>query len=340
MTQRIAVLATASHSREVGGAERFYVGLRDALRQEGVEADIVSVVSDESSFDAILESYVRFYDLDLSAFDGVISTKAPGYVVRHRNHVCYLLHTMRVFYDMFEVEFPAANAVLREQRRRIQQLDTAALSCPRLRGRFVIGEEVRARLQQYNGLDAEILHLATTMSGYRCGAFKYLFMPGRLHRWKRVDLVIRAMQYVRSRVQLLISGTGEDEVSLKALAARDDRIRFLGRVTDDELISLYADALAVPFVPLREDFGLVSIEAFHSGKPVITCEDSGEPARLVRAFGAGWVCPPSPKEIATVIDRLAADPGLARDAGARGCGQVGRSTWDKVARTLLTALQR
>ncbi len=340
MTQRIAVLATASHSGEVGGAERFYVGLRDALRREGAAADIVSVVSDESSFDAILESYLRFYELDLSAFDGVISTKAPGYVVRHPNHVCYLQHTMRVFYDMFEVEFPAANDVLQDQRRRIQQLDTAALSCPRLRGRFVIGEEVRARLLRYNGLEAEILHQATTMSGYRCGAFEYLFMPGRLHRWKRVDLVVRAMRYVSAPVQLLISGTGEDEASLKALAAKDERIRFLGRVTDDELISLYANALAVPFVPLREDFGLVSIEAFHSGKPVITCEDSGEPARLVRAFDAGWVCPPEPKEIAVVIDRIAAQPRLARDAGERGRGQVGRSTWGMVATTLLTALQR
>jgi len=41
---------------------------------------------------------------------GVISTKAPGYMIRHRNHICYLQHTMRVFYDMFDVEFPKASA--------------------------------------------------------------------------------------------------------------------------------------------------------------------------------------------------------------------------------------
>src|SRR3977135_2465155 len=104
--QKIAVLATASAGGEMGGAERFYVGLRDALRTFGADAQIVPVVSDESNFDAILQSYLRFYDLDLSEFDGVISTKAPGYVVRHHNHVCYLQHTMRVFYDMFDVEFP------------------------------------------------------------------------------------------------------------------------------------------------------------------------------------------------------------------------------------------
>jgi len=124
---RVAILAVTSPNGGVGGAERFYVGLRNALCRLGVDAEIISVMSDEFTFQSVLRSYLRFYDLDLSEFDGIISTKAPGYVARHRNHVCYLQHTMRVFYDMFDAEFPWADDVLREQRKRIQELDTAAL---------------------------------------------------------------------------------------------------------------------------------------------------------------------------------------------------------------------
>lgn len=127
---RVAVLATASPTGEQGGAERFYQGLRSALQGAGVAAEIVPVVCDESDFARVKEAYVRCYDLDLSAYDGVISTKAPAYLVRHPNHVCYLQHTMRVFYDMFDVERPRPSSEDIEQRDLIQRIDMLALQPP------------------------------------------------------------------------------------------------------------------------------------------------------------------------------------------------------------------
>jgi glycosyltransferase involved in cell wall biosynthesis len=260
-------------------------------------------------------------------------------MVRHRNHVCYLQHTMRVFYDMFDVEYPKATASLREQRRQIQEIDTVALRSPRIRRRFVIGHEVQERLKQFNGLGSEVLYQASTMTGFRTGEYRHLFLPGRLHRWKRVDLAISAMRHVQAPVELLISGVGEDEVELKRLARGDPRVRFLGRVTDAELRDLYANALAVPFVPLREDFGLVTLEAFHSRKPVITCTDSGEPTRIVQNGVTGYVCPPEPKALAERIDMLCGDPDLAQRLGEAGAASISHITWENVARSLSTALE-
>src|SRR6185295_3217401 len=113
MHKRIAIVATASASGEKGGAERFYDGLKFALCEQGVDAEIVPVIPDESNFEGILRSYLYCYDLDLTGFDGIISTKTPGYLARHPNHVCYLLHTMRRFYDMFDIEFPSSDEKLR-----------------------------------------------------------------------------------------------------------------------------------------------------------------------------------------------------------------------------------
>src|SRR5688572_30666663 len=123
---RIAVLATASAQGDVGGAERFYLGLQAALGARGARAEILPVESDERDFGSVLRSYLRFYELDLARFDGVISTKAPGYVVRHPRHVCYLQHTMRVFYDMFEREFPQPTIERLRERQLVRALDTAA----------------------------------------------------------------------------------------------------------------------------------------------------------------------------------------------------------------------
>jgi glycosyltransferase involved in cell wall biosynthesis len=313
--------------------------LRDALGRRGADAEIVSVVSDESNFDAVLRSYLRFYDLDLDRFDGVISSKAPGYVVRHRRHVCYLQHTLRVFYDMFEREFPTPSAELLRQRSLIQRLDTAALAGHRLRGRFAIGHQVRQRLLEANGVDAEVLYQGSTLSGFRTGGFDHVFMPGRLHRWKRVDLMIAAMREVEAPVPLLISGEGEDASEFRRLAAGDPRVRFLGRVSDAELLDLYAGALAVAFVPVREDFGLVTLEAFASRKPVITCADSGEPALIVRDGVSGFLCAPSATEIARRIDALWRDRALARRMGEAGAASVAHVGWDATAARLMKALE-
>lgn len=339
MSPRIALLAAASSRNEVGGAERFFMGLCGALNAAGCAAEIVPVINDEGGFKNIQETYLRYYDLDLSEFDGVISAKAPAYVVRHPNHVCYLMHTMRVFYDMFDFSFPVATEKLRTHRRLVRAWDRAALKPPRTRKIMAIGQEVADRLYSYSGLKAEVVRHPTTLQGLRPGAgFDYLFLPGRLHKWKRVHLAIQAMRLVRAPVPLLISGTGEHEPELRALAAQEPRIRFLGRVSDERLVELYADALAVLFTPQREDLGLVTLEAFQSGKPVITCLDSGEPARLVADGENGFVCPPDPTAIAARIDQLAADRALAARLGACGRESVADITWDGVVSALVAAL--
>jgi glycosyltransferase involved in cell wall biosynthesis len=240
---------------------------------------------------------------------------------------------------MFDMEFPSADEIIREQRRRIQEIDTAAFLSPNIRRIFVIGEEVRDRLESFNGIRSEVLYPATTLTGFRQdGNFEYLFLPGRLHRWKRVHLVIEAMKYVKAPIKLIISGTGEDADELQTQAERDRRIEFLGRISDDDLIRYYANALAVPFVPCREDFGYVAVEAFHSGKPVITCRDSGEPARLTARFDAGLICDPDPQAVGAAIDALYLAPETAKKLGENGRIHAAAVNWTNTARALVAAL--
>lgn len=338
MMPRVAVVVPAMASGEVGGAERFFTGLRDALAACGAAAQIVAVPSDESDFPAIERSYLRFYDLDLGSFDGVLSSKSPAYAVRHPNHVCYLQHTMRVFYDMFDAEYPRASAELHRQRQLIHALDGAALRPPHTRRLFAIGEEVAERLRRFNGLDAEVMRHPSTLAGLHRGCFRYLFLPGRLHRWKRVDLAIEAMRHVPAAVELVIAGTGEDEHALKRQARHDQRIRFIGRIPDQDLAALYADALAVLFVPRHEDLGLVTLEAFAAGKPVITCADSGEPARLVADCENGFVVAPDPRELGHCMALIAANPEKAKAFGERGAIVASGIRWRTIAERLLAAL--
>lgn len=336
---RIAVVAVGSSSGVSGGAERFYQGLVKALNAAGTETDLIEVESDESSFESIEQTYLKFYDLDLSRYDGIISTKAPSYLVQHHNHVCYLVHTMRVFYDMFEKEFPYPDSTLLEQRKFIHFLDSAALSARRVKKIYSIGHAVSNRLRKYNALESQVLHPALLFNNFRAGEQKdYLFMPGRLHRWKRVDLIIKAMRYTHSPVKLKIAGTGEDEEVFRKEARNDSRIEFLGKITDQELIDLYADALAVPFVPINEDYGYVTLEAFESAKPVLTCVDSGEPAHFVKDNHNGFICEPDPQAIAEKIDYLHHNRDGALEMGLKGKITVSDIRWSNIAKELIHSL--
>ena len=337
---RLALVTVRSASGIAGGAESLYEGLLTALNCGPVTTDHVSLVADESTFDSILEAYLRFYEADLSVYDGVVSTKAPSFMVRHRNHVCYLLHTIRVFYDMFESEFPAPWPELLEQREFIQRADTLALSAPNVRKLFVIGEEVRQRLIRFNGLDARVLHPALLKDCFRASAADdgYAFVVSRLHRWKRVGLVIESMKHVKSPMRLLIAGTGEDEEHFRQMAGNDRRIEFLGRVSDEALVQYYSRARLVPFVPLHEDYGYVTLEAFQSGKPVVTCDDAGEPARMVQHGISGFVSRPDPKEFARHMDYLFEHPSEARAMGVSGAESIRHIRWAAVREGILSAL--
>ncbi|MCZ7528832.1 MAG: glycosyltransferase family 4 protein [Acidimicrobiia bacterium] len=119
------------------------------------------------------------------------------------------------------------------------------------------------------------------------------------------------------------------------LASGDDRIELLGDVGDSELVDLYAGALAVPFVPLDEDLGLVTLEAMASGKPVVTTFDAGGPTELVVDGLTGYVVRPDARSIGHALSRLVRYRDLAERLGSRGREHAGRVTWKRLVTKLL-----
>jgi glycosyltransferase involved in cell wall biosynthesis len=167
----------------------------------------------------------------------------------------------------------------------------------------------------------------------------YLFTVSRLDAPKRIDLIIGAMQHVKSDIELRIAGTGPHEPILRELARGDDRIRFMGFVNDAELASTYAQARAVLFVPYQEDYGYITLEAMMSGKPVITTTDSGGPTELVEDGLTGFVVAPDPLAIGARANLLAQRPRLAHRLGKAGHARARTITWERVVTTLLDGLE-
>ena len=336
---KVGVVTARMASGERGGAEAFYGGLVGALQAAGHDAAEVPVRIDESTFDTLLESYARCYALDLHEYDLVISTKAPTFMVSHPNHVSYFVHTVRVFYDMFETEYGNGSSAQHAQRRVVHALDRFGLRPGRVRRHFTIGQTACRRLVEaspwWKSVGFRTLHPAPTLPRFRRpGKQDYILMPGRLHRWKRVGLMIEAYKHLDRKVPLLVTGTGEDEQQLRRQAAGDSRIRFLGRVSESELIDLYADALLVGFIPKHEDYGFITIEAFKSGKAVLTCSDSGEPLQFVRDGHNGFVAEPDAKAIAARLTHAIDHRRRVAQMGAQGAKTVAHVAWEPIVEAL------
>ncbi len=112
---------------------------------------------------------------------------------------------------------------------------------------------------------------------------------------------------MRPRPAPCFSGRGPEEERLRRRAAElgvESRVRFLAAVDDETLLGLYAEARIVAVTASGEDLGYVPLEAYLSGKPVLTTEDAGGPLEFVRDGETGLVVAPRPEALGVAL-RLA-----------------------------------
>jgi glycosyltransferase involved in cell wall biosynthesis len=143
----------------------------------------------------------------------------------------------------------------------------------------------------------------------------FLFV-GRLERIKGVQNLIPAFRR-KPDFDLLVAGDGEYKNELLEQAKDCPNIKFLGRLSPDELQRLYRSAIAV-LVPsiCFETFGIIIIEAFAQKTPVIV-NNLGALPEVVEISGGGLVYQ-NEKELIRAMDLLAGTPRLRQAFGAKG----------------------
>jgi glycosyltransferase involved in cell wall biosynthesis len=329
-----------------GGAEVHVRQLVRELRARGYTTELVSVPFKWYPKEEILPHAAAWRLLDLSECNGrpvdlVIGTKFPSYFARHPNKVAWLIHQYRAAYELCGTEYSdfAHTELDVGLRDTLTRLDAQMLG--ECRALFANARNTASRLARFNGLTAQPLyHPPKLASRLVSGSYSdYVLSVGRIESVKRVDLIIAAMASVPSPIRLMIAGDGTQRQNAEraaALAGVADRITFLGSVGDEDLIELYARALAVVYPPFDEDFGYVTLEAFLARRPVITCTDSGGPNEFVVDGVNGFVCAPEPEALADAISQLAADPAKAAALGDAGHDVAAAITWDGVIEKLTT----
>ena len=328
-----------------GGAELHVKALMEQLRRRGYEAEKVAIPFRSQPKSELLAQAAAWRLLDLSTsnaqpVDLLIATRFPTYFARHPRKVAWIIHQHRAAYELCGTPYSDFGHTEADVglRRRLLELDGRMLTeCRRV---FTNAQNTARRLEKFNGVSAQALYhpppLADRLHPGDYGG--YVLVVGRLEAIKRPDLAIRALAHVPPPVRLVVVGQGtqRDNVAQAASASGvADRVVFAGGPSAEELVQLYAGALAVIYVPFDEDYGYVTLEAFLSAKPVVTATDSGGTLEFVRDGDNGFVCAPEPEAIGKAVRQLAADPGLARRLGERGRARAMQITWDGVVEQLL-----
>lgn len=317
-----------------------------ALREDGHDTGLV--VTPQNRFGRQGSAYLAAWCTDVQLVheerkvDQVISLRFPGYAVRHPNHVLWLNHRMREYYDLWD-QFSSHlswKGKIKERTRRaiIHRVDKYLFE--KMQRRFVISGTVQARLRRFGGIESEVLYPPPPRRAYRHDYYgEYLFGVSRLSPLKRFDLVLRALaEPIAAGIKCVIAGEGAELdrlIKLRSHLELDHRVQFVGRLDEAGLINHLARCRAVVFPPWNEDYGFVTVEAFMCGKPVITCHDSGGPSELVQDGENGLVTPPTPEALAAAMRRVLDNRNDVIRMGESGARQAAAMTWHDAIQKLL-----
>lgn len=314
-----------------GGQEALVRSLQKELKARGHNADIVEIPFNVLPKEGILNQCALWRSFDFTEFGGekvdlAIATKFPSYYAKHPKKSLWLVHQHRAVYDLYGTRFSDFSDDPRDEalRHMLVSGDTQVINeCAYASG---ISKNVVTRLKNFNGIDAAPLYPPLPLGNryYTAPSEKYILSVGRLCSIKRVDLMIKALPIVHNFVKLKVVGT-PDEPGIMEYFKNEiekhhlwDRVEFLGRVSDEELLKLYAEAYAVYYGPYNEDYGYVTLEAFASSKPVITATDSGGVLEFVTHEQNGLITEPTSDALGHAVNRLIEDAGLTERLGMQG----------------------
>lgn len=187
----------------------------------------------------------------------------------------------------------------------VHAMDRVALRPEAISAYFAISRTVAERAGYFPaGVPVRVVHPPSDLAGLHELPGEYFFTASRHDGPKRLDLLIDGMRHYSGDRRLLIAGAGPETERLREMAAADSRVELVGRVSQAELVDHYARAIGVPFIPVDEDLGLITVEAMRAGKPVLTTEDSGGPTEFVVPGVNGVVVAPTPAAIGLGLEEL------------------------------------
>ncbi|UNT43325.1 glycosyltransferase family 1 protein [Acinetobacter sp. LUNF3] len=214
---------------------------------------------------------------------------------------------------------------------------------------FTVSEFSKGRIVDWSGINPDKVKVVYNgvssafhqdVQPYLPG-FPYIFIVGNRKLHKNEDRALRAFAQanIDKNIYVLFSGKPSDQLANTAKELQiEDRVKFLGRLSEDELASTYKGALCLLFPSLYEGFGLPAIEAMACGTPVIT-------SNTTALFEIGnnetlQVNPENIKDISTNLEKIIVNKLLREELISNGLKIVLKYDWSTSKKKLSSELNQ
>jgi glycosyltransferase involved in cell wall biosynthesis len=140
-------------------------------------------------------------------------------------------------------------------------------------------EEVQGRIQKFYRRDSTVIYPPVSLGfrGQGLGVRKgdYYFIVSRIVGAKGIDMAVEAARKHGFKLKIAGASAGYYTGLKDMQETAPENVEFLGRVSDEELVKLYAGAKAFIATATDEDFGITPVEAMLCGTPVIAYHGGG-----------------------------------------------------------------
>ena len=333
-----------------GGAEVLAEDLEQQLKLAGHNAEILTIPFKWYPQQTLVNSLLASKLMDISSYNGVnidrvIALKFPLWLIPHPRMSLWILHQHRAAYYLWESDYSDLLAMPdgKSVRDLIRREDSIAMArCEKI---YTISKNVSSRLKEYNGIDSSVLYPPPRSLDkfYQHSYGEYFFFPSRVTPMKRQALIIEALPYARGDAKVIFAGEADSPQYLEKLKQRahelgvDDKIQWLGRISEEEKFDLYAKSLMVIFPPVDEDYGYVTPEAMLSSKAVLTLSDSGGTTEFVIHDSTGLIAQPEAESVAKAMNKILDDRSMAQKMGENARARVEKIdfSWENILAKLI-----
>jgi glycosyltransferase involved in cell wall biosynthesis len=245
---------------------------------------------------------LRGYDLVISSESGPAKGVLTGASTRH---ICYCHTPMRYLWDLYPAYLhewsPAWKRPLMAPLTNYLRLWDFA-SAARVDEFIANSENVRRRIRKAWRRESQVVYPPVAVENFFWREPEdYYLVVAELVAYKRIDMAVRV--FSRLGRPLRIVGDGPEYRRLRHMAG--STIEFCGRVPDAQLRELLARCRAL-VVPGDEDFGMASVEALASGKPVVALGRGGtlESVPASDPLGGVFYDAPDDAQLAEAVERF------------------------------------
>ncbi|HOS82743.1 MAG TPA: glycosyltransferase [Methanolinea sp.] len=210
----------------------------------------------------------------------------------HKPNLWYCFTPVRAFYDLYALYssrqklFPRAfftlwTSVHRPLNQRAIQHLEAIVS---------ISHVVSGRVKRYYNRDSSVIYPPIDNSKYRCIEYGDFWLSvNRIYPEKRIELQIEAFRKLPEENLVIVGGYAKGDHSKRyaqtVLKNLPPNVKYIGGVSESDLISLYARCKGHVTTAINEDYGLTPLESMASGKPVVAVNEGGYRETIVDGTG-------------------------------------------------------